>query len=526
LEQFDAFVFEGWLLQLVLLSLLIDSLRGVLPREFLFIPVIFYSSYYFVLWAQNKHIAVESEQLMADNPAKILDFDASLYSLVTERADEFVASHYIPVAYIRESTNIGDQYESYRFMKTDDITKYLYKNNDGTQFLKVYLDDKLQSNVVVLRLNEQPKGHILSVEVRNDPGEGWKDWNIGTETTSLSLDNHAIGSFKRAFVRKLLAIPFFAVGCKTSAGSSKRNCYAEFITQELWIKSQPRSVDVALYDNPVSIMLGIRRLSKEEIAGGISWDSPPRHPPGEDQAFDALRDVVEGRSPTLAWSTSILIANDEIRLAPFATAMAKRFLDLGRSNNANLPERREQAVLLATGIAALGRVEFETVQNLLADLARKDDIRDEYPLLYLRMADSGPELYPIYRDQFLAQNATQSQKLLAALAICRMGQADGELISALKSEWAESGVTQPDNYRAALFVALTKLGQENELRASTQANSKVLRGWYDAVLAGHGKTDVGPNNCMPMEWPSSNSYMPPSMAPRLRWVQQQWRVAD
>ena len=524
LEQFDAFVFVGWLLQLAILSLLIDSLRGVLPRELSLIPIIFYSSYYFALWKQNEHISLESELLVRENPAKIIDFDPDLFSLVTERADEFAASHYIPVAYAPGSINIDGQYISYRFMKTDDISKYLYKNKDGVQIIKVYLGDRLQPNVGVLRLNEQPKHHVLSAEIRNDPGEGWKEWNIGTETTSLILDSRVIGSFKRAFVRRLLAIPFFAVGCKSSAGSSNRNCYAEFMTQQIWIESRPRSVDVALYDSPVSIMLGIRRLSNEEIAGGVSWGSPPRPAPGEDQAFDALRDVVEGRSPALSWSTSVLIASDQTRLAPFATGMAKRFLDLSQSANANRPGRREQAALLATGIAGLGRAEFATVQDLLADLARKDEVREEYPLLYLRLADSGPQLYPIYRDQFLAQNATQAQKLFAVLAICRMGQADGELISALKLEWAESD--EPDNYRAALSVALTKLGQENELRAGAQASSKILRGWYDAVLAGRGKTDVGPNNCMPMEWPGDYTYVPPSMAPRLRWVQQQWRLAN
>jgi hypothetical protein len=277
-------------------------------------------------------------------------------------------------------------------------------------------------------------------------------------------------------------------------------------------------------------MLGIRRLSKEEMTdfGRINWDYPARPAPGEDEAFDALRNVLDGRSPALSWATSFLIAGDQSRLAPFATGMARRFLDLSRSDNANVPGQPEQAALLAAGIAALGPAEFAKVQDLLADLARKDDVRDEYPLLYLRLADSGPKLYPIYRDQFLAQNATLGQKLLAVLAICRMGQADSELISAAKSEWAEpdSGETKPDNYKAALFVALTKLGQENELRVAAQSSSRILRAWYDAVLAGRGKTDVGPNNCMPMEWPRSNSYVPPSMAPRLRWVQQQWRLAD
>jgi hypothetical protein len=208
--------------------------------------------------------------------------------------------------------------------------------------------------------------------------------------------------------------------------------------------------------------------------------------------------------------------------------MARRFLDLSRSENTSLPGRREREALLAAGIAALGPAEFATVQGLLADLARNDEVREEYPLLYLRLADSGPKLYPIYRDQFFAQNATKAQKLLAVLAICRMGQADSELISAVKSEWAasDSGETNPDNYRAALFVALVKLGQQNELRIAPQSSSRVLRGWYEAVLSGRGNTDVGPNNCMPMEWPGSNTYVPPSMAPRLQWVQEQWRFAD
>jgi hypothetical protein len=204
--------------------------------------------------------------------------------------------------------------------------------------------------------------------------------------------------------------------------------------------------------------------------------------------------------------------------------MAKRFRDLDGSDNANFPGRREQVALLAAGIAALRPAEFATVQGLLADLARKDDVRDEYPLLYLRLADSGLQLYSTYRDKFLAPDATQTQKLFAALAVCRMGQGDSELISALKSEWAESGDARSDNYRAALFVTLMKLGQGNELRAAAHSSSKVLREWYDAVLAGRGKTDVGPNNCMPMEWPGDYTYVPPSMAPRLRWVQQQWRL--
>ena len=96
-------------------------------------------------------------------------------------------------------------------------------------------------------------------------------------------------------------------------------------------------------------------------------------------------------------------------------------------------------------------------------------LRDEYPLLYLRLADAGPKLFAIYRDQFLAQGSTQQDKLLAALAICQIGQADSELISAIKSEWSESdndAAKADNNYKSALFVALAKLGQESLLRSS------------------------------------------------------------
>ena len=116
------------------------------------------------------------------------------------------------------------------------------------------------------------------------------------------------------------------------------------------------------------------------------------------------------------------------------------------------------------GLTALGPAEFAGVQDQLIDLARNNNLRDKYPLLYLRLADAGPKLYSIYRDQFLTQNATPAEKQLAALAICRIGQADSELMAAIKSEWAdELGEAKEDNYRAALFVTLAKLGQESAL---------------------------------------------------------------
>jgi hypothetical protein len=532
LERFGADIVAGWLGQLVFLSLFIDALKGTLPRAVMIIPVIFYSSYYFAFWTQGVHVKLMSDDLRRTNPKTILEFNSKLHSLVIDQADVFAATHSIPVVYARYPSYIQDGYLSYRLIARDKIKEYLTRNADDVQILSVDWDDSIQSNVRELRIPERPPHKVITVIVHDANGEGWKDWNIGFHTTSLSVEGQIVGIFKSGYVRRLPIIPFFTIGCKFSSVPPRRSCQAEFATERLPIESRPNSVDRTLYPDPVSIMLGIKALSDNQIAhfrnSDVGDDPPTRGAPGEDAAFGALRDIVGERSPALSWATGFLIASNPSRLAPFAAAMTKRFLDLSQIGASDVPGRLDQTRLLAAGIVALGPTEFATVQDLLSDLARRDDsIRDSYPLLYLRLADAGPKMYSIYRDQFLAQNATQRDKLLAVIAICRIGQADNELISAINSEWAkfDSGELKGNNYQTALFIALLKLGQESTTKNSGRPNSRILQGWYEAVLAGRGKTDIGPNNCMPMEWPE-NTYVPAFLAPSLKWVNERWVLAD
>jgi hypothetical protein len=532
LQKFGADFVAGWLGQLVLLSLIVDALKGTLPRAVMAIPLIFYSGYYLSYWEQGIHVNRKSDELSRINPGMIFKFDPRSNSLVTDQADVFAATHSIPVVYARDASYVRDGYLSYRLIARNEVEHYLRRNADDVQIFAVYLNDTIQSNVKELRIPERPPHRIISISAYDDPGEGWNDWNIGFETTTVSVEGKIVGIFKSGYVLRLPIIPFFTIGCKFSSERSKRTCQAEFATERAPIESRPYSVDRRLYSDSVSIMLGIKTLSDSQIAhfrnSDVGDDPPMRAAPGEDAAFDALQDIVGGRSPTISWATSFLIASNPSRLAPFASAMTKRFLDLSQAGAIDVPARLEQARLLAAGIVALGPAEFATVQDLLSDLARKDNsIRDNYPLLYLRLADAGPRMYSIYRDEFLDQNATARDKLLAVAAICRVGQADSELISAIDSEWAkfDSGELKDNNYQTALFVALLKLGQESTIRDSSRPNSSILQGWYDAVLAGRGKTEVGPNNCMPMEWPE-NTYVPPFLAPHLRWTNERWVLAD
>jgi hypothetical protein len=522
----------GWLCQLVFLSLFIDALKGTLPRAAMLIPIIFYSSYYFEFWQQGVHVKLESDELRRTNPGMIVQFDSKLHSLVVDQADVFAATHSIPVVYQREPSYVRDGYLSYRLIARNEIEAYLRRNADDVQVFSVYLNDKIQSNAKELRIPERPPHKIISVSGYDDPGEGWKDWNIGFQINTASFEGQVRGVFKSGYVGRLPIVPFFTIGCKFSSETSKRTCQAEFATERVPMESRPNSVDRTLYPDPVSIMLGIKVLSDDQIAhfhNSDVGDAPPmRAAPGEDAAFGALQDVVSGRSAAISWAMSLLIASNPPRLAPFAAGMTKRFLDLSQTAAGVVPGRLEQARLLAGGIVALDPAEFATVQDQLSDFARRDNsIRDNYPLLYLRLADVGPRMYSIYRDQFLDQNATERDKLLAVTAICRIGQADSELISAINSEWAkfDSGEPTDNNYQTALFVALLKLGQESTIKDTGRPNSRILRGWYEAVLAGRGKTDVGPNNCMPMEWPE-NTYVPAFLAPRLRWANERWILAD
>ena len=343
LQKFGADFVAGWLCQLVFLSLFIDTLKGTLPRAAMLIPIIFYSSYYFEFWQQGVHVKLESDELRRTNPGMIVQFDSKLHSLVVDQADVFAATHSIPVVYQREPSYVRDGYLSYRLIARNEIEAYLRRNADDVQVFSVYLNDKIQSNAKELRIPEHPPHKIISVSGYDDPGEGWKDWNIGFQITAASFEGQVRGVFKSGYVGRLPIVPFFTIGCKFSSETSKRTCQAEFATERVPIESRPNSVDRTLYPDPVSIMLGINALSDNQIVhfrnSDVGDDHPMRAAPGEDAAFGALQDIVSGRSPAVSWATSFLVASNPSRLAPFASVMTKRFLDLSQTGAVVVPGR-------------------------------------------------------------------------------------------------------------------------------------------------------------------------------------------
>ena len=191
----------------------------------------------------------------------------------------------------------------------------------------------IQSNAKELRVPERPIHKIIRISAYDDPGEGWKDWNIGFETTTRVSTKTMVGVFKSGYVRQLPIIPFFTIGRKFSSEIQRRTCQAEFGTERLPIESRPNSMDRTLYPDPVSIMLGIKALSDNRnctFSQSRRWRCPPNtRPSRRRRGFRraAGRQLMD-EAQLISWAMSFLIASNPSRLAPFATAMTKRFLAL------------------------------------------------------------------------------------------------------------------------------------------------------------------------------------------------------
>ena len=474
----------GWLAHVCLLALAADAVIGSLPRAAALIPMLAYGGYYVARSQQDSHLRLRSEEVRNGNPGTVLKFDPSKYSLVMDGANEFVASHAIPVVYARDPAYRPEGYVSFRLPTPRDAgstSSPPKKASGSTEY------PWAATSSTTLRWRKSPHIPIVAATVSDDPGQGWKDWNIGGETTSIAADGRTVGVFRSAYARRLPVLPFLRIGCTFSPASSARRCEADFITERVAIESRPRTIDRDVYDDPVSIMLGIRKYSASDLAErktapvdpGVEavsrprpWTRTPPWRPSKTWSADKIR-----RCPG-RWSRAS--GQNPARLAPLAAAMANRFIELDRTGSSDAPGKRLQLALLAAAISALDPLSFAAVEDRLTDSPGRDHVRQEYPLLYVRLGDVGQKLFPIYRDHFLAKDATLVDGLLAALAICRIGIADSELISEMKARLLNNDGDAPIDvaYRTALFVTLIKLGQENPTAGSSRLGIACL-----AVLA-------------------------------------------
>jgi hypothetical protein len=526
-----ASLMAGALVHVFLIALLAEAVIGRISRAWIMIPVVAYGAYYATYAQQVWEIASKSAELRANNPGKILPFDPAVHSLVVANdAEALVSFHEIPVAYEANANFQPEGHLSLRLIRRDQCN--VRKDTEGRIVtLGMHFENKLQTQVCVLRFPQAPSNTIIEAVTRN-PDEIWRrNWGISEQTTELTLGGKPVASYRTASVWRLPALPTMAIGCFLVSSTPAWKCGADFMRTYTVIDAVPGAVDRTRYDTPVSVMLGLRKYTAGDLANfrGFAQNEAalkqvseePRRI--EDGAFDVLQAIVEGHNPKPTFNMPYSVASNPARLSPMAVSMARRFAELIDPAAQGLPNRNEQLLALAGGLAALPRDVFPAVARSVFEAIRADDMSwDHFNVLYIRAADSGTDALEFYQNDFMTLRVRGYNRILPVLAICRIGRASDAVIAEMKQRFlTPQGAGFDSSYPSSLAVALIKLGQEDFVRANAEAFPARSRPWLDAVLDKQGVTETGPNNCMMERW-SSSTYLPSTMAPALEWQRGQW----
>jgi hypothetical protein len=525
----------GWLVHLLFAVVLVEAATGRLPRAFIVIPILAYGGYYAAYFWEGWQVAQTSKTLRTTNPGKVYDFDPTVSSLVMSRTQEFVETHDIPVAY-EPNSNYPEGYLSERLITRAQCNGIKRDTQNRVWTMGVHFNDVFQQNICLLRFPERPTKNTVKATLIGDPEIWAHHREIRQQTTEITVDNKILGSFTRAYIWRLPAFPLLVIGCGLISGPEpKWACIAGFMRNLMTIDGIPDTVDRAKFDVPVSVMLGIRKYVAADLSNFPGFDSnlaaldrvheePEKV---ENNVFDTLDAIIDGQNPKPSFNLGYSLATNPDRLAPRADGMARRLSALVRTDVRTVPNARLQIEALAAAIGALPHAAFVGVAGSLFDVIKEDPDRAmrAYPMIYIRLGEAGATTLPFYRDQVMVKEIRGWQRMLPVLALCRIGEADADLIEDLKTRYNSvdlQGGGDPVGYKTALFVTLLKLGQDSFLRDNHPDQAERDR-WYGDVLAGKGLTTTGPNNCMPEDWPLT-TYATPEVAPSLKWSRGEWQA--
>jgi hypothetical protein len=527
-------LFAGLLVHLFFASLLVEALTGRIPRAFILVPIIVYGGYYGAYFREGWQVEQLSQKLRTTNPGKIYDFDPTVSSLVMDRAQEFVETHDVPVVY-EPNRNFPEAYLSERLITRAQCAGIKRDTQNRVFKFGVHFNGIFQGNICLLRFPERPTNKSVKATLLGDPQIWAHHTEIRQQTTEISVDDKAIGSFTTAFIWRLPAFPFLAIGCALNSGAPSWDCFAGFTRSLMTIDGTPDTIDRAKFDDPISVMLGIRKYVAADLSNFAGFDSNLQaldsvHKEPEkvqNSVFDALDAVIDGQNPKPPFNLGYSAATSPDRLTPRAEDMARRFVALVRGDITTVPNGREQMEALAVAIGALPHDAFVGVAGPLFEVIKEapDRAIHKYPMIYIRMGEAGTMTLPFYRDQIMVEEMRGWQRMFPVLALCRIGEADTDLIEEMKRRYNSvdlQGGGDPVNYKTALFVTLLKLGQESFLRENHPGKAGRDQ-WYGDMLAGKGLTKTGPNNCMPEDWPFT-IYAAREVASSLKWSRNGWEA--
>jgi hypothetical protein len=513
------------LIHVFLISLFVEAVIGRLPRFFVVIPIAAYGAYYVAYWSEGREIAERAAELRKLNPGKVLDFDPARDVLVGKEIESFMRTHEIVVAYEPNENYKAEGYLSHRLFPADQC-RALSRDGQGRIFISwVSLNLRLMP-VCSLRFPEKPEGRIVTLTKISKPKMWEHNTGISEAVTDVSIDGKVIGSYRGAFTRRLPAFPTGYIGCGLNSSKLAWECGYGFMRKLETLDTIPDGVDRTKFDTPESILLGLRKYTEQDLlnfkgfaSNAAVYERIAKEPKRvEDEAFVTLDRILDGEAVKPIRNMGDIVGRNPERLGPFAERMAKRLSELWSAKDQ--PDTRELVGNLASAIIGLSTVDFQKIAPTIFALVESEDTMRRFPVVYLRAADAGPQTLDFYKREILVRKDKTFLRKIPVLAICRIGRADAEILAELKRRYEatdERDTTNED--KTALFVTLLKLGQESYLREHPLGWRD--REWAGAVLAGKGRTEVGPNNCMPKEVGGVSS---PVMQPSLWRVTKGWDV--
>lgn len=525
----------GLLVHVFLVALAIESWVRRIPRALIAIPLLAYGSYYGYYVYQAIDIARASAEIRKSNSGKVLDFNAENHSLVTPNAQALVSSHKLAAAYESNANFEPERYLSFRLIRRDQCGLAKDSQNRIQTWGASFGNTPLTA-ACLLRFPEKPPYQVVSVVKTGDEMVWQRKHGIGEQLSELTLDGKVIGAYKTASVWRLPLLPLLFVGCGLNSGTPAWKCGADFNRSHMPLDTVPDGIDRERFDGPESVMLGIPKYISAELADfrgypqnepTLAWlaDEPARV---EDRMFSLLQELIEGGNPKVPVGIGASVAKNPSRLAPFAEAMANRFIELSniRPLNADGQEYNYRYEGLARALSALPDDAFAKVAAPLQAyfLEGMSSSFIEFSELRGRIQQaSGPQTLEFYESDFMT--ARGYRRLFPALAICRIGRASPAVISEMRARLLRGSVdtTFDADSKTALIVTLLKLGQESflqEYKSLLAANAPAnFESWLEAVLSGKGATEVGPNNCMSMDWNGRRA-----AKPSLAWANGVWYV--
>ncbi|MBL4803899.1 MAG: hypothetical protein JKY71_03455 [Alphaproteobacteria bacterium] len=275
-------IWIGFMVHIIAVALVVDVLRGRLPRIFLLAAIGPYFLYYGSYVLEGMRIENLRVEYAADNPNMIAQYDPSAHALVT--TIPFVSEYDVPVTfgsrphepegYMSKRLATGEYCQTLKEIKGRTIVASSYRNP--------------LPNACIFMSPEKPQKPMLQIQIEKEATDNRK---LHVTAYSFILDGQPINEYRAMFYARLRILPLFVSGCWLNSGRPSWECEFGFARKKI-------ELDVYPGKNPmmdgekglVALLLGIRQRNTETLADFAGY-------PENNAVFDAILERKANEGP-------------------------------------------------------------------------------------------------------------------------------------------------------------------------------------------------------------------------------------